>query len=256
MLLRGSLLSFALGLCLSSPVQAIVGGTVDSNSLDFSFIVSIMMTGIFGDVHICGGTIVGPHTVLTAAHCLDGGSTSSLKIGVGSHDRTSLRKFKIARLVKHPNWNPSTIDSNYGIIITSENLLLGGLIVPALLPIVSSDSLTGQTAPMAGWGQTNPTSPTLPQDLQHGFSTFIDRTACKDEYKSVNSITKTMLCVKKTGLSSCNGDNGGPITDPTGLIVVGIMSYGDKDCPVGPDSLPNVASDVYPVVNWIRTNRM
>ncbi|KAF3931006.1 Trypsin [Dactylellina cionopaga] len=213
---------------LSVSVQAIIGGSVENNPLEFRYIVSIRSNSIFGTSHNCGGVIIAPHTVLTAAHCLDGFSSSSLQVAVGDHNRTQ------------------------GTV--TQDLLLGGLIVPALLPLTPSNLLDGQTAKTAGWGRTSSLTQTLPVDLQEASSIFISRTACNEKWQDKNQITKTMLCISKPGISPCNGDSGGPITDSLGLTVIGIVSFADQNCPVLADSRPPVGSDVFAGLDWIRRN--
>lgn len=46
----------------------IVGGTV-ADITTFPFMLSLR----FLTAHVCGATAIGPNTVVTAAHCLDGG---------------------------------------------------------------------------------------------------------------------------------------------------------------------------------------
>jgi len=60
-------------------VPAIVGG-VPAVAGDFPFIVSLQKNG----AHFCGGSLLDSTTVLTAAHCADGQTTTGLTIRAGS----------------------------------------------------------------------------------------------------------------------------------------------------------------------------
>ena len=84
-------------LCFSDPchcgtilnnqiVPAIVGGQeAEVNSIPWQVLI------VYQYYPICGGTIIGPSTILTAAHCLDHGNDTLLNaddivVGVGDHD--------------------------------------------------------------------------------------------------------------------------------------------------------------------------
>lgn len=58
---------------------AIVGGTA-ATSGEFPFIVSLQRSGS----HFCGGTLLNANTVLTAGHCTQGQTASSLTVRAGS----------------------------------------------------------------------------------------------------------------------------------------------------------------------------
>ena len=49
----------------------IVGGT-DAAAGDAPWQISLVQSSWFGEGHICGGSLIGTRTVLTAAHCCDG----------------------------------------------------------------------------------------------------------------------------------------------------------------------------------------
>ena len=49
----------------------IVGGT-PATADRAPWQISLVSSGWFGDSHICGGSLIGTRTVLTAAHCCDG----------------------------------------------------------------------------------------------------------------------------------------------------------------------------------------
>lgn len=57
----------------------IVGG-VPAVAGDFPFIISLQSNG----AHFCGGSLLDSTTVLTAAHCADGQTTTGLTVRAGS----------------------------------------------------------------------------------------------------------------------------------------------------------------------------
>ena len=65
--------------------ERIIGGD-EVTPYSIPFQVSFQTTGGF---HFCGGSVYDENTIITAAHCCDGSSASSVKIVAGEH---SLRK--------------------------------------------------------------------------------------------------------------------------------------------------------------------
>ena len=88
-------------LCFSDPchcgtilnnqfVPAIVGGQeAEVNSIPWQVLIVWKMM-----YAICGGTIIGPSTILTAAHCLDQNGTllnaADIVVVVGEHDTSTV----------------------------------------------------------------------------------------------------------------------------------------------------------------------
>ena len=78
-----------IGTCGRSTVQQsrIIAG-VDAKPGAWPWMASLWM---YGRSHICGGSLLNPKWVLTAAHCVvgTGASTSSLQIKLGEHNHRS-----------------------------------------------------------------------------------------------------------------------------------------------------------------------
>jgi secreted trypsin-like serine protease len=75
------------------PIPAVIGGT-DAHVLEIPWQGGIQFEFYWG-IHFpfCGGTIIGPSTILTAAHCLTDNSSNVLdfefKVMVAEHDYTT-----------------------------------------------------------------------------------------------------------------------------------------------------------------------
>ncbi|CAM4837998.1 unnamed protein product [Rotaria magnacalcarata] len=94
----------------------IVGGE-PAASHSWTWAVSLRVRS---DIHFCGGSIISPHYVLTAAHCIDDPYISMLTItaAVGTdnlHDNVGQR-ITVSTIYKHPRYNKLTHANDIAIL--------------------------------------------------------------------------------------------------------------------------------------------
>jgi trypsin len=234
--------------------HAIINGDLQDPASPY--LVSLVSSGEFGDSHICGGTIVGANTVLTAAHCTDGLPASSLKVNYGGTDRTTLPKsIPVTEIIQHPSYNPSTSDSDFALLHLAEAVTQpDGAPMTAYAHLSTQSPPTGLDIRMSGWGLVQSDTADPPTQLYTATFSSLEAAACNERWADIKQITPTMACAESMDKSFCRGDDGGPAMDGIGAVVYGVMSWNAEGCPADTTARPNVYSEVSSVRDWITQN--
>lgn len=199
--------------------QPIVGGTKDKVTR------SVVAISVWNQQtsRTCSGTIVAPHVVLTAAHCLapgDVGSNNVVQVFMGDSLSSpwpwlfkSVKEFHI-----HPAYKPGlyTLGSDFAVVITKG--ALGRPPIP-MNRIALKGADVGAPLRFVGFGQTDPNDPS---STGQRFQTTL----------SITSVLTNLIGSSGKSSSTCRGDSGGP-----GLLlrngveyVAGVNSYGSISC--------------------------
>merc|ERR1711915_661340 len=93
---------------------------------------------------ICGGTLVSPDTIVSAAHCFDqvAGLPSPDIVRLGEHNILSdvddgakhLLDVKIRSITQHPGWNSLTLENDIAVVKLEDNVTYNEDVSPACLP--------------------------------------------------------------------------------------------------------------------------
>jgi len=234
------LLPAALGLAtvlaapfeLATRAEDIVGGTVVASATTYPFIAFMSNT----DGYACGGTILSPKTIMTAAHCSFSESGVAIPASHYSFRVGSLKEasggtvVKAASYVVHPKYSASTVDYDVVVFKLATTLTFGTTINKINLTASGSDPAAGTVTTTMGWGLTSESGSSISSVLREVDVPVVARTTCAADYGTSEPVTVRMFCAAASGKDSCSGDSGGPIilkSTSSTKVLLGGVSWGN-----------------------------
>jgi hypothetical protein len=213
---------FSTGLAVATRAGAIVGGGQVDPSV-FPYYVRVQIGGVE-----CGGSIIGPDRVLTAAHCVAGASPRQVEVFVND-----ARSEGALSLSVHPLWDGDVADGHdLAIIALSSGATAGVAPVQVGSPFDTSVYAANTSAWILGHGATSAGGPQT-AELRTANVAIRSDDDMADIYDSSFWVShwdsRLMIGAGNENQTTCNGYSGARLTVFRGLrqIEEGVNSFGE-----------------------------
>jgi secreted trypsin-like serine protease len=184
----------------------------------------------------CGGSLIAPRVVVTAAHCVDPAQVRNLHVVLGMDDGKNLHlnhPIKVDGLIVHPEYHAEDSLNDIAVLYLEDytSVEFEQPVMPvAFARDTQLPESSSQKVRVVGLGNTTSIGWVFDGVIREVELGVLPLSRCDETYGHVD---QTQICagdMTRGGVDSCQGDSGGPMLakDATGAwVLVGLVSYGE-----------------------------
>nr|XP_034984551.1 acrosin-like [Zootoca vivipara] len=241
----------------------VVGG---SNVLPgtWPWMVSFQVLTRKGYTNFCGGSLISPRWVLSAAHCFQKPKQIRfIRLSIGAHRVSKpgpdAQRRSIKRLVNHKLYKRGSnnkVHNDISLVELNEPVNCTDYIQPACLPEDSMVVSLLKHCYVSGFGIMDSITGQKADIMQEGPVDIIPEAICSKPDWWSQAILEENICAGhiQGGIATCKGDSGGPLMcreqRSERYWVIGITSWGPSFC--GQEKKPGVYISTQFYLDWIK----
>lgn len=236
----------------------VTGGQI-AMSNQFPYQAALVIT-LPTEQSFCGGSLISNYFILTAAHCLDVATMTTVLLGAHnvsqSTESTRAIQLVMARnFILHKDYTPTQYQNDIALLRLNTRAAENNFVRIIALPRLSQvdTTFTGVQGVVSGWGRYLDTVDSLSEILRYVNLNLLDNSGCSPFFGA--AVTPMKVCTSGANrLGPCGGDSGGPlvIEEASLKVQVGLVSFSvGFGCQLG---WPTVHTRVSKYLSWIASN--
>ncbi|XP_039968213.1 phenoloxidase-activating factor 2-like [Bactrocera tryoni] len=239
---------------------------------EFPWMVAILRDEVIGgetlQVYVCGGSVIAPNVVLTAAHCAQNAQPHLTIARAGEWDTNTKQEVlphqdvRVKEVIRHERYNKGALYNDVALFILVTPFTWAENVRPICLPEPAANFDYSRCF-ATGWGKTKfGKESDYPMILKKIELPAVPHDVCQANLRKTRlgrffQLHQSFMCAGgEEGKDACKGDGGSPLVcpdpnNPKRYYQAGIVAWG-IGC--GAINVPGVYANVAYLRNWINTN--